>query len=217
MELVKISIVPDSYKLNFGLNSEVGCTIKVIVTDFNGNGISNYPIIITCPDDTTQTTQTAITNNFGWYNFEYTFNDANGTGYRRFVVNDIVSESIFLYRDTGWVDALTYRSGYTLKTSGRPVMMRVVDKTVQIEGFFTNSSAVTTVQGGTGINFAIMKYPKFAPSTGVMRLIARTPQRWFLELNTSGNFFMGRHGTTATNTQIPANSWLECSVMYTID
>lgn len=217
MELVKISIVPDSYKLNFGLNDSVSCTISVYVNDFNGNPVSDYSISISCPDDTTQVIQTSTTDTSGLCSFNYTFNDTNGTGYRRFVVNDIVSENIFLYRDTGWVDALTYRSGYTLKTSGSPVMMRVVDKTVQIEGFFTNSSAVTTVQGGTGINFAIMKYPKFAPSTGVMRLIARTPQRWFLELTTTGNFYMARHGTTATNTQIPANSWLECSVMYTID
>ena len=115
MNLIKINIIPSDYKLNFGLNSEVSCTVKVIVTDFNGNGIPNYPISITCPDDTSQQIQTANTNEYGWYNFEYTFNDANGvTGYRRFIVNDIVSNSIFLYRDTGWVTALNYKSLYYL-------------------------------------------------------------------------------------------------------
>ena len=218
MDLIKINIIPSNYKLNFGLKSEVSCTVRVIVTDFNDNGIPNYPISITCPDDTSQQIQTANTNTSGWCDFEYTFNDANGvTGYRRFIVNDIVSNSIFLYRDTGWVKALKYKSGYSAISSTPEVRMRVVDKTVELRGIFQNNSAVTTTQGGTGINVATMAYPKFAPNPAVMTMLPKGGiYKYFLELNTSGNVWLGRHGLNTTNLQISANSWLRCFFTYTI-
>lgn len=215
MDLVKIKIIPSSYQLNFGLNSSVDCTVTVYVNDFNDNPVSGYAISIDCPDDSSQTTQTGITNANGTCTFNYTFSDTNGSGYKRFIVNNVISDSVFLYRDTGWVEALDYKSGYS-NMSGSNVQMRVVDKVVQIQGFFTNASAVTTSNTGSGLNFATMKYPEFAPKQGVMEMMVRFPNKWFLELSSTGQFWMARHGTTTTNTQIAAGAWLQCDIMYMI-
>lgn len=217
MDLIKINIIPSDYKLNFGLNSEVSCTVRVIVTDFNGNGISNYPISIACPDDTSQQIQIANTNESGWCGFEYTFNDANGvTGYRRFIVNDVVSNSIFLYRDTGWVTALKYQSGYSAISSTPEVRMRVVDRTVELRGMLQNNAAVTTAQGGTGIHIATMRYPKFGPHNSVRALLPRGLDKYYLDLNPNGVLWFARHGTNTTNKQLGANSWIRCYFTYTI-
>lgn len=225
MELMNIRIIPSSYQLNFGLNSSISCTVDIYVTDFNGNPVSNYAISIDCPDDSSQTTQTGTTNANGICTFNYTFSDTNGTGYQRFIVNNVISDSIFLYRDTGWVkQALTYKSGYSDLNSGNEVTagashgvkMRIIDKTVELRGIFNNSSALTTRQDGYGTNVATMTYPQFAPSNAVMVMLSRGLDKYFLELNPSGNLWIGRHGTNTTNKQIPANSWIRCYLKYTI-
>lgn len=213
MDLVNIQILSDNYQLNYGVNSSVSCNITVKVTDFNDNPVNNYNVSIECPDDTSQTTRTGVTGANGVCNFTYTF--SSGTGYRRFIVNNIKMISVYLYRDTGWFDALTYTSGYATKNDD-VVKMRVVDKFVDIRGTYTNINAVTTPQNGNGLQVATLKYPQFAPSNSITAMMMNSPYKIYLELASDGTLWMARRGNTATNTQINASAWLYCYITYTI-
>lgn len=210
------------------VNNEATSTsfdITVRLIDFEGNPVIGESVTVNSDTsggiaeqkgffaDNNSDTITGITNTNGECTFKFT---VKYIGNCIFTCNN-ASLNVRIFRDTGWI-GVSYASGYSNYNTTHPLVYRVRDRIVEIKGMAKKSSAVTPNTTATTIATIPQMY---RPAEGkiVKRLhFAGYNQNNANQILTEINYAYGiqfqRYGTTATNTQVPANTCLNIHLMY---
>lgn len=115
--------------------------------------------------------------------------------------------------DTGWQEVV-FESGYV--KYGDPVRYRRIGKVVHIEGIIKNTSAFTPSE--TAQKVATISDIYCRPQYTQYGLMQGTgANKFLLSIQPNGNIGIARYGTTATSTQIGANSWLHCNLTWMVE
>ena len=204
-------------------NTSTSFDITVRLIDFNGDPVIGESVTVnsssagitpgTFSNDETSITATTDTN--GEVTFKFTVNDI---GNYLFTCNS-VSLNVRVFRDTGW-QGVTYASGYTNYDSGHPLQYRVRDRFVEIRGMAKKTSAVTPNTTATTIATIPQIFrAKVGHKVGSLHFAGynqNNANQIFVECNYTYGIQFQRYGTTATNTQVPANTCLNIYLTYTI-
>ena len=118
-----------------------------------------------------------------------------------------------MFTDSGWQNC-TLNSGYSVYTSGKNLRVRKTGKIVQINGVFKNNSSVTS--STTAVKFATIP-SGYRPSTEQVKVCQGSDMnRWTLIVNSSGEMFWSRYGTSSYATA-SSGRWLPYTMTYMID
>lgn len=204
-------------------NTSTSFDITVRLIDFEDNPVIGEEITVTSASagatpgyfTNNQATITSITNADGEATFKFTVNDI---GNYLFTCND-ASLNVRVYRDTGWQN-VTYASGYANYDSTHPLQYCVRDRFVEIRGMAKKTSAVTP--NTTPTTIATIPQVFRAKAGRVVKTLhfagynQNNPNQILVECNYTYGIQFQRYGTTATNTQVPANTCLNIYLTYTI-
>lgn len=211
------------------VNNEATSTsfdITVRLIDFEGNPVIGESVTVNSSTSGIETEQgyfadnnsdtiTGITNTDGECTFKFT---VQLIGNCIFTCNN-ASLNVRVYRDTGWV-GVSYASGYSNYNTTHPLVYRVRDRFVEIRGMAKKSSAVTPNMTATTIATIPQMY---RPTDGrIVKCLhfagfnQNNANQILTEINYTYGIQFQRYGTTATNTQVPANTCLNVYMTYTI-
>ena len=117
--------------------------------------------------------------------------------------------------DSGWQN-VSLKDGFAIANNSHPVRYRRIGKIVHLEGVIKNTEAITPsttarVMGTIDDPYCRPQYEQYAIMQGV------DASKFFLNILNTGQIGLSRHGTTATNTQIPANSWLYINATWIVE
>lgn len=117
--------------------------------------------------------------------------------------------------DSGWQN-VSLKDGFTIANNSHPVRYRRIGKIVHLEGVIKNTEAITPsttarVMGTIDDPYCRPQYEQYAIMQGV------DASKFFLNILNTGQIGLSRHGTTATNTQIPVNSWLYINATWMVE
>jgi len=211
------------------VNNEATSTsfdIIVRLIDFEGNPVIGESVTVNSSTaggenqqgfftDNNSNTITGITNADGECTFKFT---VNYIGNCTFTCNN-TSLNVRVFRDTGWL-GVSFASGYTNYDTSHPLQYRVRDRFVEIRGMAKKTSAVTPNTTATTIATIPQMYRAIAGRKASTLHFAGFNQnnanQIYVECNYSYGIQFQRYGTTATNTQVPANTCLNIYLTYTI-
>lgn len=195
-------------KYNFNAYNDVACNISVQIKDYDNNVVPNQSVDIYF-DDTVLGTVT--TNNNGIGTLSYTFSNRNQIGIHSIRAND-ASVILRVYFDSSWQPVTYLNTLYKDYSTTRPVEYRVYNNIVEIRGEATNNSQRNLD------NEAFASIPiEYAPSSSVRSVQqGSSAYKFGIGLSTSGNIGWNRYSTSSIATSLPANSWLNVYLIYTI-
>lgn len=199
--------------------------ITVRLIDFEGNPVIGEEVTVNSSTSGAEAQQgyftnnnsyiTGITNNNGECTFKFTVNEI---GNCIFTCND-ASLNVRVYRDTGW-QGVTYASGYTNHDS-YPLVYRVRDRLVEIQGLVKTTKAVTPNTTATTIatipQVFRAKVGQKAANLHFAGINQNNANQIFVECNYTNGIQFQRYGTTSTNTQVPSGTYLNIYLTYIID
>lgn len=195
-------------KYNFNAYNDVACEIFVDIKDYDNNVVPNQSVDIYLDDALLGTIKTD-SNGFG--TLSYTFSNRNQIGIHSIRAND-ASVALRVYFDSSW-QPVTYSSTlYKDHSTATPVEYRVYNNIVEIRGAATNNSQ----RNLSNESFASIP-SQYTPTTPVRSIQqGSVAYKFGIGLSASGNIGWNRYGTNSNVTSLPANSWLNVYLIYTI-
>ena len=205
-------------RLNFKHGNTIETSLNIQVKN-NNIPYAQASVTISALDGGSIDNSTLTTNSNGQGSTHITFDINEGFGIRRFKIicnntTEICYVTLRRYNNKSNASlAFNYESNFE-NVPDYEVKITVIDNQVNINGWFKPIAKFTTASGGTGTRVGTLKNTNYAPSQAVFITEKPSANKCFLELNTSGQLWVGRYGTTTTNVECPAGTWIPVNFNY---
>ena len=205
-------------RLNFKAGNTLETSLNIQVKN-NNIPYAQALVTISALDSGSITNNILMTDSNGQCSTTLTFNINEGFGVRRFKIicnntTEICYVTLHRYNNKSNASlAFKYESNFQ-DVPNFEAKITVVDNQVNINGWFQPKAKFTTASSGTGTLVGTLKNTSYAPSQAVFITEKPSANKCFLELNTSGQLWVGRYGTTTTNVECPAGTWIPVNFNY---